>query len=134
MKYLATLLLLSLLAANASAQISISESEYIATQNNASTFSPTQAMLPSLATLASKSGANQTWDFTVATFTPEGTVTIVPYSSTGGLPYESDPEFSASTDAFHELSSSGDWELGLSGNSSGVPAKMLGYSDRKSVV
>ena len=133
MKYLASIFLLSLLAANASSQITITESEYIATQNNAATFSPTQSSLPALATLASASGANQTWDFTVATYTPEGTVTIVPYSNSGGLPDESDPDFAASTNvievastyAFHELSSSGDWELGLS---TPGPTKSLGYS------
>ena len=126
MKYLASIFFLSLLVANASAQITITESEYVAALINVANFNAMQSSLPALAALASASGANQTWNFTVVTYTPVGTNTLVPYSSSGGLPFESDPDFAASTNvldadstyAFHEISSSGDWVLGLSGYSS----------------
>ncbi len=141
MKYLASIFLLSSLAAwtvagPARAQIQVSESEWLATLNNAALFSASQSSWPSLASLVGKSGTNQTWDFTVATYTPAGIDSLVPFSSSGGLPYESDPEFAGSTNVFESAStygydqftSSGAWELGLSGYSSGTPVKFLGYT------
>ncbi len=145
MKHLASIFLLSILAVNARAQITINESDYTAGQQlNRSTYSASTATLASLNALIGMSGENQTWDFTSATYTlnaDTGTSSLVAYP--GGAADASDADFTSATNVlvtvpnnpskptyygFIELNSSGSWLLGESEDSMGVAKKLIGYN------
>jgi hypothetical protein len=152
MKYLASIFLLSLLAVNASAQITINESDWLSQQNQVSNrtgFTATQSSLSALTPLLAMSGANKTWDFTVGSYTSladTGTATVLSYP--GGYPAETDPDFTTTTHVirvvptnpssptiyeFMRVTSSGEWALGTTEDSFGTPKKLVGYNPPKQV-
>ncbi|HET6401792.1 MAG TPA: T9SS type A sorting domain-containing protein [Candidatus Kapabacteria bacterium] len=145
MKTLLGTLLLLLCTSPAWAQITITEADWlgIANQgNNRAAFTATQASLPTLATLASTS--SQTWDFTPASYTQNastGTVTLLTDPSVA--PLANDTDFQAATNVietvptnlsspttyeFIKLTSSGEWILGESEDSSSVLIKVSGLN------
>lgn len=120
---------LASIVVSANAQITITESDYIGGPIH-SEFNATQSSFPALEAIVSASGANQTWDFTVATFTPGVTDTIVSYSNSSGIPFANDTGLQASTNVFntndstflfYKITSSGSWALGISSDSAGTP-------------
>src|SRR5487761_2428705 len=146
MKYLLTVLLLSSLTASAIAQITITDSEFIGEYygvNNAQGYAATQASLSALAAILRDSGANQTWDFTGATYirkSNQSTSTLLTY--TGNAPLANDTDFIAATNVietvpanpssptnydFEKFTSSGAWSLGSSQDSEGMVKKEGGW-------
>jgi hypothetical protein len=93
--------LLLLTTSPAWAQITLTEQDFITglnNTNNTTSYLATYTTYPSLAGLAGISGANQTWDFTGATYTQAvslGTSTVLPYSDT--FPLASDIDFNGAT-------------------------------------
>ena len=94
-------LLLLLTTSPALAQITLTEQDFITglnNENNTTSYIAAHASLSSLAGLIGISGANQTWDFTGATYTQAaspGTFIVLPYSDS--LPLASDIDFNGAT-------------------------------------
>ena len=148
MKYLVTLLLLTLFAGNASAQITITSSDFLTRggpSNNSTSYSTSLSQdLPTLQGLVNVTGTNQTWNFNGPTYTTvadTGTATVLVYST--DLPLATDPDFTASTNViksvpvdptqptiyeFIEVNDAGFWILGVSQDSAGVSSKLLSYT------
>src|SRR5665213_2914857 len=143
MKNLTAALLLLLTTSPAWAQpITITQPGWLSIQdqqNNRVEFTATQASRTALATLASASGSSQTWDFSPATYTQNASIgTFAFFTDPNAAPLSSDTDFQTATNVietvptnpsspttyeFIKFTSSGEWILGESEDSSNVLIK-----------
>jgi hypothetical protein len=145
MKYLLAVILLSSLTSNASAQITITEADYInfeTVQANGTVDTALNASV--LLPIIGQSGPNQTWDFTKALFNSDkGRLknVFVPYSDAilgatdsnflSATYVEESPASTVNgfvllpTNEFYKITSSGAWDLGGCDDSDGAAGNLL---------